>query len=82
MSALTMVIETVDAETGDILSVGDTERHGWNTPAEAVKHWRTRAPVEPYLNGRVTHRPEIGVDTRVYFRSEPEALFEVAEVHA
>lgn len=61
-----MVVERVDADTGEVFSTDRTDRHGWGSPEEAVAYWRHRAGFTRYLNGR-QHEAQHGVVVRVHF---------------
>lgn len=64
---LTMIVEHVDTETGRVFKSESTTAHGWESAADAQKHWKAAGSFEAYRNGRITRRPDIGVDERVYF---------------
>lgn len=53
MSGLVMVIEHVETETGDVLGATRTDRHGWDSPLSAVRHWKATGRFEAFRNGRI-----------------------------
>jgi hypothetical protein len=78
MSALVMVVERVDAETGEVIESIRGTAHGWASPEAAVSNWKARVQFEAYRNGRITRNPNTGVDVRAFFDvPEPGALLDL-----
>ncbi|MBF4578900.1 hypothetical protein [Frigoribacterium sp. VKM Ac-2530] len=44
----------------------ESTTHGWSSPEEAVKHWKTLPSFNAYKNGRRTTNGD-GVETRTWF---------------
>lgn len=73
-----MVIEKVDAETGEVIDSIRGTSHGWASPEAAVSSWKSRGHFEAYRNGRITRNPDTGVDVRAFFDvPEAPALFDL-----
>lgn len=69
-----MVVEQVDIETGEVFSRTRTAGHGWASPDEAVRHWRSLTNFSAYMNGRVITNADTGLEARAYFVPSHKSL--------